>query len=295
VFYAASVGCVAGVQLDDGRGVVLKALPPRYPAPFLVAVQRVQRHLAASGFPCPEPVAGPLAIGRGLALVETLLPDPGWRAPRPEHVGLSAAGLAQVVARCRDLDSAGLAPHPLDAPGDALYPEPHSPIFDFQATAAGAEWIDELARAGTERRDTGAGDAVIAHTDWSARNVRLDGRGVVAAYDWDSIAVVSETTAVGQGAATWSAIDGAEIAPSANEIADFVKSYEAVRGRPFTPDEHGAIGGAAVWVLAYTARCEHAIDPTAAVHRRARPRLRSDAALLLDFPAVMAGGAGRGG
>ena len=54
---------------------------------------------------------------------------------------------------------------------------PHSPSFDFEATAAGAQWIDDLARAALPCADFG--DRVVAHTDWSARNVRLQvlGRG----------------------------------------------------------------------------------------------------------------------
>ena len=37
--------------------------------------------------------------------------------------------------------------------GSGLYPEPHSPIFDFVATAAGSVWIDEYARAALAVRD----------------------------------------------------------------------------------------------------------------------------------------------
>ena len=36
-----------------------------------------------------------------------------------------------------------------------------------------------------------------------------------------------------------------------------------------------------VYQLAYTSRCEHAIDPREDLHRRARPTLRRDGAELL--------------
>ncbi len=50
--------------------------------------------------------------------------------------------------------------------------------------------------------------------------------GLLAVYDWDSLSYVSEVIAVGQAAATWSAVDGSRVAPPANEIAAYVASYE---------------------------------------------------------------------
>ena len=123
---------------------------------------------------------------------------------------------------------------------------------------------------------------MIAHTDWSARNVRLGSDRVLAVYDWDSLALVPESTAVGQAAATWSSTaEPGEQAPSLTEIVDYVRGYEDARGHTFSAGEHRAIGAAVVWVLAYAARCEHAIDPHSEVHRRARPRLAADGAALL--------------
>ena len=130
---------------------------------------------------------------------------------------------------------------------------------------------------------------MIAHTDWSARNVRLSTERVLAVYDWDSLAVVSESTAVGQAAATWSSTsEPGEQAPSVTEIVDYVRAYEAARGRPFSFAQHRAIGGAVVWVLAYASRCEHAIDPDSEVHRRARPRLAADGEALLALADLLA-------
>src|ERR1019366_4736431 len=80
LFYAASSGCVFGLRLADGRSVVLKAYQPRWELLFLRAVQRVQRGVAQRGFPCPTPIAEPVAVGAGWATMESLLPDPGPRA-----------------------------------------------------------------------------------------------------------------------------------------------------------------------------------------------------------------------
>jgi len=203
-------------------------------------------------------------------------------------MGLSAAGLARQIDLCRDIDGSALSPHPMDPKADDLYPIPHSPVFDFEATTRGAEWIDELAEAARTVRDQQEADLVVAHCDWSARNVRMDSEGLIAVYDWDSLATVTEAVAVGQAAATWSAIDGGEVAPSAEEVASYALRYEDARGAGFTTAERAAVGAAALYVLAYTARCEQAIDPEAAVHLRARPRLAVEGEALLDLPNLMA-------
>jgi hypothetical protein len=287
-FYCASVGCVTGLRLTDGRDVVLKVHQPRWTTSFLAAVQSVQASLAASGFPCPRPLPPPRPLGRANAVVEEHLPDPGPTPPAPGLLAASAAGLARMVGRCETLDGRGLRPHPMDSAVGRLYPEPHSPLFDFGATAAGAEWIDELADAARRQRDLRAFAPTIAHCDWSLRNVRLDEEGVLAAYDWDSLALVPETTAVGQAAVTWSAfgVTGEE-APSVDDVASYVGRYERARGRRFTGHERAAVGAAGVYALASTARCEHAIDPGGRRYRRARPRLAADGDRLLALADVL--------
>ena len=41
-----------------------------------------------------------------------------------------------------------------------------------------------------------------------------------------------------------------------------MRDYETARGRRFGPAERVVIGAAATYSLSYTARCEHAVDPT---------------------------------
>jgi hypothetical protein len=287
--YGASVGCVVGLRLDDDSEVVVKAFQPRWTGLFLGSVHSVQQHLAFAGFPCPRPILGPRRLGRTLALVESYLPDPGLTRVEPSMLTVSAAGLAVQIGLCAGLDGVGLADHPLNAATEGLFPEPHSPVFDFAATATGAEWIDAFAVRARAQRDRDPGEPVIAHTDWSAWNVRFDCERVLAVYDWDSLALVPESTAVGQAAATWSSTPApGERAPSLTEMVGYVRAYEAARGRPFSAGEHRAIGGAVVWVLAYASRCEHAIDPHSELHRRARPRLAADGEALLALADLLA-------
>jgi hypothetical protein len=273
-FYRASVGCVVGLRLATGGDVVLKAAQRRWGGAYLRAVQTVQAHLASSGFPCPRPVLAPtpLAANRPNQVTgETLLSDPGMRSDRSaDSRRVSATGLAEQIARCREIGSssgaadhlvAALSTHPMRGPVQGLYPEPHSPLFDFAATARGAEWIDALALQARERRDGDDTAPVIAHTDWSARNVRIGDGRLRAVYDWDSVAVVPESSALGQAAATWcvtSEPGGGEF-PTLEEMEAYVDDYEAGAGRELDGAQRGAVRAAAVWVLAYTARCEHSL------------------------------------
>jgi len=54
----------------------------------------------------------------------------------------------------------------------------------------------------------------------------MDETGLLAVYDWDSLSNAAEVVAVGQAAATWSAVDGSKTAPGANEIATYVARLE---------------------------------------------------------------------
>lgn len=278
--YTVSVGCVFGCVLADGRRVVLKAYQPRWTKPFLEAVRRVQRHVHGVGFPAPEPMGDVVTVDGTVFVVECELPDPGVRLPAADAAVVSAAGLAEVIDRCRALDEPALALHPLRDPTEGLFPEPHSPIFDFAATAAGAEWIDELARRALAIMASDD-SAVIAHTDWAARNVRIDGDRIVAVYDWDSLAVVKECVALGAAAVTWcKAGEPDERTPTSDEIDAYLDAYEAARGVALGPLRRST-RAAAVRCMAYTARCEHALDPTEQRWVTTRARLRNDADLLL--------------
>lgn len=89
-FYAVSVGCVAGVRLDDGRQVVLKAYQARWSAMFLSAVGAAQARLADDGFPCARPIVGPVPLGRSQVMIEEHFEDPGPSSIGPSTLGVSA-------------------------------------------------------------------------------------------------------------------------------------------------------------------------------------------------------------
>jgi hypothetical protein len=266
LFYSASVGCVLGVQLESGDAVVIKTYQERWRKPFLGAVQNAQQRLAQGGVPCPSPVAPPAEIRPprpNLAIAESWVPDPGMRPGGSTAAQeVSAAGLAQQVTLCLTLpDSERFLHHPLRSDGDGLYGTPHSPLFDFERSGVGAEWIDDLARRAKTVRDRDTSPPVVAHTDWSARNVRFDEERLLAVYDWDSLALVRESTALGQAAMTWSvtADPGGTEFPHMDSVLGYMADYQRVRNRSLNAEQLGAARAAAVYVLAYTARCEHSL------------------------------------
>lgn len=145
---------------------------------------------------------------------------------------------------------------------DRLWPtEAHSPMFDLTATSGGAKWIDELASIAKSQVPSDA-ETLMAHSDWSGKHFRFDADGeITAIYDWDSLALRTEVQAVGIAAGTFTANFELDIvyAPTPAEVVDFIQAYSEARHVPFNREETIATRAAAAYVIAYTARCEHAL------------------------------------
>ncbi len=267
LFHTASIGSVTAVELVDGRRVVVKAHQPERELCWLQEVVRVQMHLASRGLFATTVCGGPAPIGRGLGIVEAFV-DRG--APRDGHEPAVRAALADglyaIIAGCRGLvGSSTLRAQGLAAPPEgALWPTPHSKLFDFAATAAGAELIDEVARA-ARARFAPVGELVIGHGDWRAEHVRFDphdGDRIVAAFDWDSLCKEREPALIGFTAhafcADWSRTPPTP-PPTLDEARAFVADYERARGRGFSAEERRLCGAAFAYSCAYTARCGWAL------------------------------------
>jgi hypothetical protein len=263
-FYATSVCGVHGVRLDDGRGVVIKVHRAGADTTHLEAVHSVQRHLAAAGYPAPEPVLGPARLAGGVAVVDELLDRSGWRdAHDPAVRKLVAAALARQIELCRELGAVpGLKAAALVR--RQLWARPHDHRFDFRATAAGAAWIDELAAQAHRRLDaTVAG--VAGHNDWRVEHLRFRDGQLSATWDWDSLSVGAEPVFVGSAAhgfvPDWN-VEGLDCVPTSDETRAFVADYEEARGAAFSPAERRLADAGLVAALAYSARCEHADELT---------------------------------
>ena len=258
--FEVSVGALFGLVLEDGSRVALKIHRTR-DARELEAVQHVQAHLVERGFPCPEPLGV-----RGRASLERWFDDGRYRdAHEPAVRRVVAEQLALLVRLTRELHPLpGIEPF-FPSPEGPLWPVPHNVLFDFEATAPGAERIDEIARAAKPLRDARVGDLVIGHGDWTVKHFRFDGLRPTVIYDWDSAGTDHETTYVGVAASSFTYTEHLPVRvwPTVAEAAAFIDDYESARGRPFTEEERRATAAAAVYCRAYSARCTHAVGKDA--------------------------------
>jgi aminoglycoside phosphotransferase (APT) family kinase protein len=258
--FECSIGALFGVRLRDGRRVALK-VHVRVAEDYLDAMQRVQSHLAARGFPCPRPLAR-----RGAATVEEWVDHGSYRdAHEPGVRRAMAATLARLHALAREQEARPRRAFLVEQES-SLWPTPHNALFDFGATADGAEWIDEVAREARAARGA-AGETVVGHTDWSVKHLRFDdGLRPTVVYDWDSLHTGLEPHLVGIAAATFTYTEHlpVEVWPEPAEARAFLDEYEQARGTPFARDERRAAEAAAVYSSAYGARCTHAVGGDAA-------------------------------
>ena len=267
LFYESSIGAVCGMRLQDGRRVVVKVHQPSHTLEFLQAVVRVQRYLLARGYPCTKPLLNPRPLAHGLATTEEFVDEGKYRQASEPAVRRSMAEmLAWLIHLGRTPEAiSGVQPALFDRrlPAGAIWPVPHSKLFDFEATAVGAEWIDEIARHAQEIKLQGAGELVLGHEDWGVKHFRFLNDKVRVIYDWDSLIYEKEPIIVGHASTyfTYTEFFGEFQLPTDGEAQAFVAEYEAARSRPFTPEERQTLNAAKIYSLAYSARCEHALYP----------------------------------
>jgi hypothetical protein len=257
LFEAGYLSAVTGLRLADGRRVVVKV---RRPAERLRGCVAVQAALAAAGFPCPRPLAGPAAFGELAATAEELVAGGHLLAAGPAAAGRLAALLAELVRLAPDPaalptlrpsppwaawdhDHPGLWPPPDDRPGDLN----HHP---------GPGWLDRLAAADRSRLAGLRLAPVVGHADWESQNLRWHGGRPLAVHDWDSAFTQPEAVVAGLAAAVWPAGGGPAEAATVEQTAEFLAAYEQARGSPWTPVERPACWAAGLWVRAFNAKKE---------------------------------------
>jgi Ser/Thr protein kinase RdoA (MazF antagonist) len=259
LFRSGRLDAVYGLDLADGRAVLLKVHRPPVDLGTRRATNTALRHLHAHGFPCPEPLHGPVTVdGRIITIQSLLTQGTTGDGHRPQVRQAIAGALAEHIALLDGLPGgvASLSARLGRRPSWTRYaagpwPEPHDPIYDFSVTPAGWEWLDRYARKATADL-VGLRDPdrlALGHGDWSAGNLRFAHGRVVAAFDWDVVAE-DEAVLVGLSAGAFLA-DGA---PSPQEVAGFLDDYG--RARPLRGQGRLAAVAAARWILAYKARCD---------------------------------------
>ena len=264
LFYKRSAGLAIGIHLVSGPDIVVKATQPHITRGRREAACRAQDVLYNAGYPVPERLSPVLPLGAGLATAEAHLVGAGVV---DLHAGSIRYEMAEQLYRLiRTLGAADLVNDPVHGEQfwpatqrSGLWPVPHDPRFDFEATAEGAEWIDSAAAAAQATLRSAKAPLCVAHLDWRAENLAFDAGRLAAVYDLDSIGCAPEAVVVGQASAAfttdWSI--GHSTLPSMQEMQAFVADYEVARGRAFGSDERVLVGAANQMVLAYASRCEH--------------------------------------
>jgi hypothetical protein len=255
LFRTGHLASVIGIRLADGREVVVKVRPA---APRIAACTEVQRLLFDSGYPCPQPLAGPAplagcaATGESHVAGEAILPDSG-RTARPFAVAL--AQLVHLAPRPEQVPS--LAPAPSWAAWNhnqgGLWPWSEELDLDLNE-AAGSGWIDAAGHVARQKLREGHDPAVIGHGDWMTDNLRWDGNRLLVAYDWDSLIVDSDAVIAGLAAAIYLY----PALPTTAETREFLDTYAEARGRPFSPAELERCWAAGVWTRAFDAKQQEA-------------------------------------
>lgn len=256
LFRSGHLSAVVGLELSDGREVVVKVRPYHH---RLLGCFDVQTHLFDAGFPCPEPLLGPTPFESWCASVERLVvagstsPELG-RDPTP-----FANPLAQVVALSKPLlTQVDLEPKPSwnrwDHTESGVWPvaeDSERPLNEV----VGPDWLDHAAATARECLFGGAEPKVIGHGDWYWENLRFNGDELSVAYDWDSVIVDRESIIVGFAASDY-------LAPSIEESSAFISAYQAASGRVFTASEIRQSWAAGLWLKSFNAKKQLAKDET---------------------------------
>ncbi len=138
---------------------------------------------------------------------------------------------------------------------------PHDTLVDFSSTTAGYEWLNQFGRRASDQvlthRD--ADPVVVGHADWYAGNtVVADGR-LVGTFDWELVAD-TEAVIAGFAAACYGQRGTSAGGTSTPEqVADFMRDYDAARAEPLTQSGRRTAAGAAAWICAFNARWQVAL------------------------------------
>ncbi len=263
-FRAGRIDAVWGVDLADGRAIVIKTHRPPADVNALLATADAKRLLVAAGFPCPTPLSGPEEVDGHVVTAETLIVG---SAPDGRDAGirrLLADGLARHIkllqARPDLVGRAGPGPswcHYQAGP----WPVPHDTLVDFTTTTPGYEWLDEFGGRASDQilaNRVGA-PLVVGHADWYAGNTVVTDGALVGTFDWELV-VDTEAVIAGFAAACYAQRQTSAGGLSApEEVAAFMRDYDSARVDPLSEAEQRTAAAAAAWICAFTARWQVAL------------------------------------
>ncbi len=259
LFRAGRIDVVWGVELTDGRAVVIKTHRPPVDIDGILSANDAQRLLATAGFPSAVPLAGPHKVDGQVLTAETLINGSTPDGRHPAGRLLLADGLARHIDILREQSDlvrrAGPGPswcHYQAGP----WPIPHDTLVDFRSTPDGFEWLNAFGQRAADQilahRDDG--EVVVGHADWYAGNTAMSADALVGTFDWELVAD-TEAVIAGFAAACYAASStGGGGLSTIEEVAAFMRDYDTARGQPLTHREQRAAAGAAAWILAFNAR-----------------------------------------
>jgi hypothetical protein len=247
---------VIGLELGDGREIVVKLRPG---SARLDAAAAVQRHVHRRGFPCPDVLAGPAPLGELVATAEEYV-APHGPAPDPPPAAPVAQLLAELVRVAPPHTTAPALREPppwvgWDHPGRGLWPWPDDLDIDMNAHS-GPDWVDDTARRIRDRMRRDTGPLVIGHIDWEAQNLDWQDGAPVLVHDWDSLAIRTEPAIAGAAAAVFPANGANTVAATVDQTAELLDAYRTARAGRWSADAEEIAWCAGLWVLTYNAKKE---------------------------------------
>jgi hypothetical protein len=264
VFESGDTARVTGLVLDDGRRVVVRVRPGR---PRLQSCAYVQQYLWRAGFPCPEPLCGPVPYGRGDEFVANAEIMIEGGTIRPASSADAVLEYATLLARLIRLGPLADDLHALrDAPPWTISAADNDPESD---------WLDEIGRAVRNRLTEATHDwpLVVGHGDWAAHNVRWQGRAPIAVHGWDSVIAAPEPIVVGLAAVTWTEETEADADASVAQTEAFLDAYQDASARVWSAAELEGAWAVGSWLRAFHAKQRNgrqALTPDEAAERRQR-------------------------
>lgn len=269
VFRSGHLAQVLGVELADGRRAVVKIRPSE---PRITGCIAVQEHLAAAGFPCPEPLAGPDVINGFAVTGEALVPG-GSQLLADLGAAPFAGLLAWLISLSPEVsDVPTLTPSPpwnaWDHPGTRLWPDRDDMGRDLNETS-GPAWVDAAAAHVRERMSRCRAPLRAGHGDWESQNIRWAGDQPLAVHDWDSVIAQPEVAIAGLASAVWPAAGGSGDAASVGQSADFLEHYQAATGKRWEHEEVRDAWAAGLWVRLFNAKKDAATGGGAQLDRLA--------------------------
>jgi hypothetical protein len=256
LFHQGHLSEVIGLRVADGSAVVLKLRPP---SGRLAACFRVQRHLWAAGFPCPEPLAGPAPLGTLSATAETLIEGGAYLPATDESPRLFAQSLVRLVSLAPNVASLPTLEPSLpwvgwDHDEKGTWPVPDDIEADLNAHV-GPEWIEDAgARVRRRLLQPSSLPMVVGHADWESQNLRWVDRQLHVVHDWDSIVGQREAPIAGAASAVFTATGEPDTSATVEQSEAFLVAYAQGRGRQWTEEELELAWAAGLWVRVFNAK-----------------------------------------